>query len=213
MAVFVPVTSMFASPVLPEAPESPDCASGLAVAVELAAPVFPVLVDELCARESPESPLIACGDRFSVTLPPSPPLAEPTAMESPPVGSFGTTFLLPATLARLRALPARPEATLRLSPPRPPVASAPPPSPPLARPWAIESPPATRPPPMRLRLLLRPMLSRPRALPARPERTSRLSPPRPPLPPVRWVSTAFDALPVVPEAESDWERAPELAML
>src|SRR5207248_11622077 len=86
-----------------------------------------------------------------------------------------------------------------------------PPSPPFASPWAIESPPTTLPPPRRLRLLLRPTLRRPRALPARPDWTRWLSPPRPPSPPSTEPSTSLRAVPVSPEVESLAATAPVLA--
>jgi hypothetical protein len=44
MAVFTEAGLASASPVLPERPESPDRPEGLAVAVEVALPVSPVLV-------------------------------------------------------------------------------------------------------------------------------------------------------------------------
>ena len=75
----------------------------------------------------------------------------------------------------------------------------------------MESPPTTLP---RFTRLLRPLtFARERASPALPEWTVRWSPPRPPSPPVTFVLTAFATSPVVPDAESEWDSAPELAML
>src|SRR5438270_2134504 len=56
------VKSAEALPVVPESPELPDVAVGLAFAVELAAPVFPVLVADDWARERPEFPEMLVGD-------------------------------------------------------------------------------------------------------------------------------------------------------
>src|SRR5205814_5664306 len=83
-----------AAPVLPESPELPDSAWGSAIAVEDAAPVSPVLVAEDWARERPESPEMADGLCVTLTSPPSPPLTEPSAMESPPVTAPSETRLL-----------------------------------------------------------------------------------------------------------------------
>src|SRR2546423_7005925 len=73
-----------ALPVSPELPESPETAVGLATAVDDAGPVLPVLVDEDCAHDVPESPDWASGVWSRWTSPPSPPLASTLAMESPP---------------------------------------------------------------------------------------------------------------------------------
>ena len=109
------------APVFPESPESPDRATGSAIAVEEAAPVSPVLVDDDWARDRPESPEMAAGLWVTLTSPPSPPLTEPLAMESPPVTLPNVTRLLrPRTVWRARASPARPERTVARSPPFPP---------------------------------------------------------------------------------------------
>src|SRR5437764_9969057 len=124
------VRSVWALPVLPESPESPLAATGLASAVELAGPVLPVLVAVDCAHAVPESPDWASGDSSIHGEPPSPPLAVPWAMESPPVTLPPvTTLLRPLMLRRTRASPARSDLTCRRSPPRPP-------SPPVRFAWA-----------------------------------------------------------------------------
>src|SRR5438270_3988703 len=140
------VKSAEALPVVPESPELPDVAVGLAFAVELAAPVFPVLVADDWARERPEFPEMLVGDRSSLPRPPLPPLAEPEAMESPPVMAPPVTRLArPRAVKRSRPFPARSERTFRPLPPLPPLRATAPPWPPFAEPAAMESPPATLP--------------------------------------------------------------------
>src|SRR5436305_14726651 len=83
MPLLLAVRSALALPVLPESPELPLAATGLASAVELAGPVLPVLVAVDCAHAVPESPDWASGGSLSLGEPPSPPLARPRASESP----------------------------------------------------------------------------------------------------------------------------------
>src|SRR5205085_11416644 len=90
MAVLIAPAVSFTSPVLPVSPESPETATGLPTAVELAPPVSPVLVAEDCAVDAPELPDRALGVWEPFTSPPSPPLAEVLAMESPPVTRTGS---------------------------------------------------------------------------------------------------------------------------
>src|SRR5438270_13942591 len=85
MVLFVFLALTLASPVVPVLPESPDTASGSAIAVDVAGPVSPVLVADDCAITVPELPVIAEGDWVRLALPPFPPLAEVEAMESPPL--------------------------------------------------------------------------------------------------------------------------------
>ena len=119
---FDAVRSAVAFPVLPESPDPPLAATGLALAVELAGPVLPVLVAVDCAHAVPESPDCASGSSLIHGEPPSPPLASPLAIESPPAILPPLTRLLrPLMLRRTLASPARSEWTLRRSPPRPPL--------------------------------------------------------------------------------------------
>src|SRR5439155_26229869 len=76
MPVFSAVSEACTSPVLPESPELPEVAVGLAVAVELAAPVSPVLGADDWAREDPESAVMVVGVRSGVPLAWAPPLVE-----------------------------------------------------------------------------------------------------------------------------------------
>src|SRR5581483_3504304 len=85
MPVLTAPTVAFTSPVRPVSPELPDRAAPFDTAVELAEPVSPVLVEEDWAMAAPELPETAVGLWSAFTLPPSPPLAERLAMESPPV--------------------------------------------------------------------------------------------------------------------------------
>src|SRR5204863_836208 len=120
--VFTAPAVTSASPVRPESPELPDTAVGFASAVELASPVLPVLVDDDCAHDVPESPDLASGFWSMSTSPPSPPFAESWAMESPPTAPPPVTRLLrPLTRRRLEALPARDERAVARSPPSPPL--------------------------------------------------------------------------------------------
>src|SRR5207247_1098384 len=61
-----------------------ELASGLDPALDCAQPVSPVLVAELWALTSPESPEIAVGTTVTPTLPPAPPLASARAIDPPP---------------------------------------------------------------------------------------------------------------------------------
>ena len=97
-------------------PESPDIAVGLPTAVELAPPVSPVLVEEDWAHEAPESPDTAVGVWLAFTLPPSPPLAETLAIESPPVTEPILTRLRLPTRTLLLASPALAERAVARSP-------------------------------------------------------------------------------------------------
>src|SRR5205085_2499717 len=73
------------SPVRPVEPESPVMATGLETDVEDAGPVLPVLVADDWAVTAPESPLMVSGLTSTSTSPPLPPLADATAIESPPL--------------------------------------------------------------------------------------------------------------------------------
>jgi hypothetical protein len=73
------------SPVLPVEPESPVMATGLDTDVDDAGPVLPVLVADDWATAAPESPVMASGFTSTDTSPPLPPLADATAIESPPL--------------------------------------------------------------------------------------------------------------------------------
>src|SRR5947209_1421650 len=127
MAVLTAPRVASAFPVSPESPEFPDSAVGSAIAVEDAGPVLPVLVDEDCAHDVPESPDWATGDWSFLTLPPAPPSADTLAIESPPVTEPPVMRLLrPRTVTRALALPARSERARAPLPPKPP-------SPPAAR--------------------------------------------------------------------------------
>ena len=72
-------------PLGPVSPEFPVIDVGLAIPVELAGPVLPVLVLEDCEVTSPESPLMLSGDSSTSASPPAPPLADVLVMESPPL--------------------------------------------------------------------------------------------------------------------------------
>src|SRR5436190_410341 len=107
---------------VPLSPELPVTACGSAIAVEEAGPVLPVLVDDDCAHEVPESPDWAHGDWVRLASPPFPPLTLREAIESPPL--MRPTFrrlLRPERLMRARALPARSDRTVPRSPPSPPL--------------------------------------------------------------------------------------------
>src|SRR5438270_4297369 len=73
------------SPVRPVEPESPVMATGLETDVEDAGPVLPVLVADDWAVTAPESPVMVSGLTSTSTSPPLPPLADATAIESPPL--------------------------------------------------------------------------------------------------------------------------------
>src|SRR5439155_673370 len=111
-------TALAAKPVSPEVAvaslAAPLLAKLSAEPEAWAEPVSPVLVAEDCAMAAPESPETAVGLCVIFTSPPSPPLAERLAMESPPV-TFGPPFL-----ERARASPALPEWAEARSPPLPP---------------------------------------------------------------------------------------------
>src|SRR5437660_4715074 len=65
------VRSVWAPPVEPVAPESPERAVGVNHAVELAGPVSPVLVADDWLRVCPESPVRAVGVTAARTWPPA----------------------------------------------------------------------------------------------------------------------------------------------
>src|SRR5437764_1578576 len=81
-------------PVRPVSPESPVVATGLDTDVDDDGPVLPVLVADDWAVVAPESPEMASGLAMTVTDPPLPPLADATAIESPPL-----TFAVPTRAA------------------------------------------------------------------------------------------------------------------
>src|SRR5439155_2209545 len=128
MAVLVAVAFTVASPVGPMSPELSEVTTGLAVAVELAAPVLPVLVAEDWAVAAPEGPEDAHGSTVRLAPPPLPPLARAVVSLLPPVAAPTMTALDPPLMVGLMVT----------MPPSPPVAVAEPPSPP--------SPPVTVPP-------------------------------------------------------------------
>jgi hypothetical protein len=78
-------TLEWTSPVLPVEPELPEMATGLDTDVDDAGPVLPVLVADDWATADPESPVMASGLTSMATSPPLPPLADATAIESPPL--------------------------------------------------------------------------------------------------------------------------------
>ena len=119
IAVLTAPRVAFTSPLLPVSPESPLSATGLAQPVELAPPVFPVLVAEDCAVDAPELPDRASGSWVDLTSPPSPPSADVFAIESPPVTLPTLAAEWPPTRTRLLASPPRPEVARARSPPLP----------------------------------------------------------------------------------------------
>ena len=130
----VAVAFTVAAPVGPMSPELPDVATGLAVAVELAGPVLPLLLADDWAVTSPERPLVAVGLRSRLPPPPLPPLASALVVLLPPVASPMTT-MFPVPPIRLGWTGARVSVSVMVGlmvtrPPLPPVASAEPPSPP-----------------------------------------------------------------------------------
>ena len=112
--------STVAAPVAPVAPELPDWASPLVTALDVAAPVLPVLVELDWARASPELPEAASGSAETVTPPPFPPLALAAVELLPPVAAPTMTMLRPLEVGT----------TTSTSPPSPASASTSPPSPP-----------------------------------------------------------------------------------
>ncbi len=74
-----------ASPVLPVLPVSPVTAVGDETAVDVAAPVAPVLVALDWAVDAPEAPEVATGSWMTVASPPAPPLVEAMVTALPPV--------------------------------------------------------------------------------------------------------------------------------
>ena len=70
VAVLVATTSADALPVSPEAPESPDAATGLDVALDVASPVSPVLVADDRAVAAPEAPDVAVRSAVTVAAAP-----------------------------------------------------------------------------------------------------------------------------------------------
>ena len=119
MAVFVAVGVDTAAPVAPVAPELPDVATGFETALDVAFPVWPLLVALDWALVEPELPVDAVGLTRTVDPPPLPPLALPTATLEPPTAveaSVGgaTTFTAappdPATGAATPPLPPLPPA-------------------------------------------------------------------------------------------------------
>src|SRR2546423_14027539 len=118
MVSFLFVALTLASPVVPVMPESPEMATGLASAVEVAGPVSPVLVADDWAMAAPELPLIAEGDCVRLALPPSPPFALTLAIESPAAMRPTLARLLrPRTVILALTSPARPERARPRSPP------------------------------------------------------------------------------------------------
>jgi hypothetical protein len=111
MAVFTAVGFDVAAPVLPVAPELPEMATGDDVAIALAPPVCPVLVELDWALAAPELPERATGLAVTRAPPPEPPLAELTDTLDPPL--------------------AEPPPVLVAAPPAPEVPVAVPPPPPL----------------------------------------------------------------------------------
>src|SRR6266568_3975936 len=101
MAVLLADRLTWTSPVLPVEPESPEVAIGFDSDVDDAAPVLPVLVADDWATTAPESPDVASGSMCRATEPPSPPLADATAMESPPTALFAACAGGAATASRL----------------------------------------------------------------------------------------------------------------
>src|SRR5439155_19802027 len=117
----VPTALALSLPVVAASAELTDVAFGQAWAAEVAATVLPVLVAEDWARERPELPDMAVGERSTDPPPPSPPLASPEAMESPPAMLPPPTALLrPRADRRLLTSPARAERAVRRKPPSPP---------------------------------------------------------------------------------------------
>src|SRR5206468_1327981 len=121
MAVLVATGLDTALPVVPVGAELPVRATGAAVAVEVAAPVLPVLVALFWDQTSPVAPLVAVGlPKVTVAVPPAPPRASAVATEEPP-RAVGPVVALaePAPRIRLRAAPPLPAAG-RATPPAPP---------------------------------------------------------------------------------------------
>lgn len=115
MAVLTAIGLDVAAPVPPVAPEFPETATGLLTALEMALPVGPVLVALDCADALPVFPDVAMGDVLTLTPPPAPPLAAPTATLEPPMAEDEPRV----PNEKLRAGPPAPE-TATESPPRPP---------------------------------------------------------------------------------------------
>ena len=87
MAVFSASGMDSASPVSPVSPEFPEMADGAAVAVEVAAPVLPVLVALACEVASPVLPVVVSGVSVRLVAPPAPPLDWPVATLAPPAAT------------------------------------------------------------------------------------------------------------------------------
>src|SRR5437764_12826887 len=109
---------VFAPPVEPVDPESPERAAGMKTAVELAGPVLPVLVADDCERVWPESPVCAVGVTVALTSPPAP---LSMSASGSALACVSPTACRAATA--LEALPAWPPAALEAPPrlPLPPV--------------------------------------------------------------------------------------------
>jgi len=105
-----------AAPVDPVVPEVPEAACGLLTAVDTALPVLPEFGALDCALTLPVLPVVATGLEVTLTPPPAPPLAEPTATLEPPMAEVEP--MVPNE--KLRAGPAAPESTME-TPPRPPL--------------------------------------------------------------------------------------------
>ncbi|HEX3622366.1 MAG TPA: hypothetical protein VHT97_08635 [Acidimicrobiales bacterium] len=116
MAVFTAIGLDVAGPVDPVAPDVPETAIGLLTAPEVAAPVVPEFVALDCADEFPVLPDVAKGVAVTLTPPPAPPLAEPTATLEPPTAVDEPSV----PNEKLRAGPPAPE-TATESPPLPPM--------------------------------------------------------------------------------------------
>ncbi len=95
---------LVAAPLVPGVPEVPEVEAGLESAVEVAAPVSPVLVALDWAREAPLSPVVALGLAVTSAAPPPP----------PPELDVDTTLPSPMTApgTRMPPLPPSPPATM-----------------------------------------------------------------------------------------------------
>src|SRR5262249_44602082 len=99
-------------------PELPLRAVGLAVAVEDAAPVSPLLLAEPWVRTVPEAPDVAVGEPVTVALPPAAPLAWAVVTLEPPA-AVGALLEVVATMVLTAAPPSAPPGVE--PPPAPPV--------------------------------------------------------------------------------------------
>jgi hypothetical protein len=111
IAVFDAETLTWTSPVRPVEPESPEVAAGLEKDVDDAGPVLPVFVADDCATAAPELPDAVNGSMCRITDPPAPPLADATAMESPPTAFLVAAWAGGAANASRLIAPIRPAST------------------------------------------------------------------------------------------------------